>query len=119
MIYRGYMLLQAQTSAIHLQAKLFRGFGDVSRLSILATLRNRPLTVTEIIEVTGLSQSNTSNHLSCLKDCGLVVSHQEGRRVIYELSDPRIAQLLDLADLILADVAQGVYACTHYSTEKE
>jgi len=113
------MLIQAQTSAVELQAKLFRGFGDLSRLSILNVLRQRPMTVTELVEATRLSQSNTSNHLSCLKDCGLVVSHQEGRKAIYQLSDPRVGQLLDLIDELLADVAQGVYACTHYAAEKE
>lgn len=53
-----------------LKAKLFRGFGDPSRLSILDALRNGPLTVSELIEATGLSQSNVSNHLGCLRDCG-------------------------------------------------
>ncbi|MBA3870431.1 MAG: winged helix-turn-helix transcriptional regulator [Anaerolineae bacterium] len=113
------MILQAKISAVELQAKLFRGFGDLSRLTILDTLRTRPMTVTEIIEATGLTQSNTSNHLSCLKDCGLVFSRQEGRKAIYELSDPRVGQLLDLADELLADVAKGVYTCTHYGAEEE
>ena len=113
------MILQAQVSAVELQAKLFRGFGDLSRLTILATLRSHPMTVSEIVDATGLTQSNTSNHLSCLKDCGLVVSRQEGRKAIYELSDPRVGQLLDLADELLADVAKGVYACTHYGAEEE
>lgn len=112
-------MLQAHTSAIALKAKLFRGFSDLSRVSILDVLRTQPMTVTEIVHATGLSQSNTSNHLSCLKDCGLVVSRQDGRQVIYQLSDPRVTQLLELADELLAEVARGVYACTHYEAEKE
>lgn len=54
-------------------------------------------------------------HLRCLSDCGLVVSEREGRNVRYELSDPRVAQLVGLAEELLADVARGVYACTRYS----
>ncbi len=108
-------MLTADPRAIDLQAKLFRGFGDPSRLSILVALRDGPLTVTEILQRTGLSQSNASNHLGCLRDCGLVTADQEGRYVTYHLSDDRVGELLDLAESLLADVARGVYECTRYN----
>lgn len=113
------MITTRVTQSIELQAKLFRGFSDSSRLSILEALRKGPLTVGEIVEETGLSQSNTSNHLACLRDCGLVMTEQQGRFVYYELSDKRVAQLLRLTDELLADVAKGVYACTRYNGSKE
>ena len=113
------MLIVARPQAITLKAKLFRGFSDPSRLSILEALRGRPLTVTRIAETTRLSQSNVSNHLGCLRDCGLVVSEQQGRHVHYQLSEKRVAALLRLADELLADVAKGVYACTRYAVSKE
>jgi ArsR family transcriptional regulator, cadmium/lead-responsive transcriptional repressor len=109
------MIIDAQASAIGLKAKLFRGFADPSRLAILDALRAGPLTVTEIVEATVLSQSNVSNHLGCLRDCGLVVCKQQGRYVRYQLSDPRVAALIGLADDLLADVARGVYECTRYT----
>jgi DNA-binding transcriptional ArsR family regulator len=107
------MLLTANPTSIALQAKLFRGFADPSRLSIMETLRDGEMTVTEIVEATELSQSNISNHLACLRDCGLVAAEQDGRYVRYHLSDPRVDQLLALADELLGDVAKGVYECTH------
>ena len=109
------MLLLANPKSIEIQAKLFRGFSDPSRLSILDALRDGALTVTEIVEATGLTQSNVSNHLACLRDCGLVVTEQEGRFVYYQLSDKRVGKLLNLADELLADVAKGVYECTRYN----
>jgi ArsR family transcriptional regulator, cadmium/lead-responsive transcriptional repressor len=112
------MLITARPKAITLKAKLFRGFSDPSRLSILEALRGGSLTVTGIAETTKLSQSNVSNHLGCLRDCGLVVSEQNGRYVHYQLSDKRVAALLRLADELLADVAKGVYACTRYTVPK-
>jgi ArsR family transcriptional regulator, cadmium/lead-responsive transcriptional repressor len=111
------MILLVNPKSIEVQAKLFRGFSDASRLSILEALRENPLTVGEIVETTGLTQSNVSNHLSCLRDCGLVTARQEGRFVRYALSDERVNQLLMLADELLADVAKGVYECTHYNAK--
>src|SRR5215208_2792315 len=92
------MLLVANPKSIEIQAKFFRGFSDPSRLCILDALHNGPLTVGEIVDATGLTQSNVSNHLACLRNCGLVVAEQKGRFVSYQLSDPRVGQLLTLAD---------------------
>ena len=108
------MFITANSKAVELQAKLFRGFSDPSRLSILEALRDGPLTVGEVVQATGLTQSNVSNHLGCLRDCGLVTAEAQGRFVHYELSDKRVEQLLRLADGLLADVAKGVYECTRY-----
>ena len=109
------MLLTAEINAIALKAKLFRGFSNPSRLSILECLLDGPRNVSEIVAVTGLSQPNASNHLACLRDCGLVTAVQEGRYVYYHLSDDRVAKLLTLADEVLAEVARGVYECTRVS----
>lgn len=97
-----------------LKAKLFRGFSDASRLSILEALRGGPRSVTELVEATGLGQSNVSNHLACLLDCGLVRREPRGRFAYYALSDPRVESLLELADALLSDVAVGVASCPRY-----
>src|SRR5690606_34272651 len=98
-----------------LRGKLFRGLSDPSRLAILEALRSGERTVSEIVEATGLSQPNVSNHLSCLRECGLVASTQQGRYVRYQLSDARVATLIGLADELVAEVARGVYTCTRYT----
>lgn len=115
------MIAQANKVAnkVDLKAKLFRGFADPSRLSILNALRDGALTVNEIVATTGLSQSNVSNHLGCLHCCDLVIRSQQGRYVYYQLADARVAKFLELADELLADVAKGVYECTHYDLAKE
>jgi DNA-binding transcriptional ArsR family regulator len=108
-------MLSTNYQVFHLQAKLFRGFSDPSRLTILETLRHGPLSVGEIVKATGLSQSNTSNHLRCLGDCGLVTAEQQGRFVSYQLSDDKIEHLLQLADHLLANSARRLYECTNYN----
>lgn len=113
------VLMNAEPQAVALKAKLFNGFSDPSRLSILEALQRGPLTVTEIVQTTGLGQSNVSNHLGCLYECGLVTREPQGRYVYYQLSDQRVAALLRLADELLADVARGVYECTRYNVSLE
>lgn len=111
------MLISSTTSSIDLQAKLFRGFADPSRLSILEALRESERTVSDLVQTTGFTQPNVSNHLSCLRDCGLVSVRQQGRFSYYSLSDDRVARLILLADELLADVARGVYECTRYNVK--
>lgn len=108
-------MYSANAQSVSLKAKLFRGFSGPSRLSILDALRDGPLSVTEIVEAMGLSQSNVSKPLGCLRECGLVVCAQQGRFVWYQLSDARAATILRPAEELLADVAKGVYGCTRYS----
>ena len=104
----------ATTDLLATKAKLFRGFSDPSRLSIAEALRDGPRSVSEIVEATGLTQPNTSNHLACLLDCGLVRREQRGRRVYYALSDSRVGELLRSSDEILREVATGVDSCRRY-----
>ena len=101
-----------------IKAKLFRGFSDLSRLSLLEALRHGPLTVTALIERTGLTQSNVSNHLACLRDCGLVNASAQGRYALYQLSDERVATLLSLAEELLTETAHGVNACLRYEQKE-
>lgn len=96
--------------SLALKAKLFRGFSDPSRLSILEALRDDARSVGELVAATGLSQSNTSNHLACLLGCGLVEREQRGRQVIYRLGDG-VETLLAMVDELLAGTASGVEFC--------
>lgn len=112
--------LASSQPLIHpLRAKLFHGFADASRLAILEALRDSPQAVGDLVRLTGLSQPNTSNHLSCLLDCGLVEREQQGRRAIYSIADRRIATLLQLADEVLDEHADQIAACDQYAVSEE
>lgn len=111
------MLLE-RPHAIALQAKLFRGLADPSRLAILTALRERPLSVGEIVAQTELSQPNVSNHLRCLSECGLVAGLPEGRFVHYRLSDPRVERMLRMADELLQGAAKSIANCRNYRGDR-
>lgn len=75
---------------------------DATRAEILLLLRDAPGYPSELAETIGVSRQILSNHLACLRGCGLVTVEPEGRRSRYELADPRIAQALDdLVGLVL------------------
>ena len=107
-------MLAAEAQTLALKAKLFRGFSDPSRLSILESLRSGRKTVGEVVSATGRAQPSVSTHLACLYECGLVSREQQGKFVYYSISDERVGEILRLADVLLADVAKGVYECTRY-----
>jgi ArsR family transcriptional regulator, cadmium/lead-responsive transcriptional repressor len=95
-----------------LVAKYFRGFGDPTRVRILELLRAEgELSVGELAERLGEPQPKVSNHLACLRWCGFVAARREHRTVRNRIADPRVAEMLDLANALLADNAEHVAAC--------
>lgn len=102
---------------LSIKAKLFRGLGDTTRLSILESLRQGERTTSEIVKETGQNQSNISNHLSCLLDCGLVRNRRQGKNIFYSLGNKKVSKLLEESDAILGEVARGIYECVNYNGE--
>ncbi|KWX66750.1 helix-turn-helix transcriptional regulator [Mycobacterium sp. NAZ190054] len=75
---------------------------DPTRAQILLMLRDGPGYPSELADRIGVSRQILSNHLACLRGCGLVTAGREGRRSRYQLADGRIAHALtDLVGLVL------------------
>ncbi|MFD4351678.1 ArsR/SmtB family transcription factor [Nocardia sp. NPDC058519] len=84
-------------------ARFGHALSDPTRTQILLNLRQSPGYPSQLAERIGVSRQILSNHLACLRGCGLVVAVPEGRRSRYELADARIgAALDDLLGLVLA-----------------
>lgn len=67
------------------------------------TLVENPAYPSDLADQLAVSRQSISNHLACLRDCGLVLAIPEGRRTRYELADGKIAHALeDLLSLALA-----------------
>lgn len=69
---------------------------DPTRRWILVSLIDGPGYPAELADEFGTTRANLSNHLACLRECGLVLATAEGRRVRYDLADPRLAEALGL-----------------------
>ena len=84
-------------------ARFGHALSDPTRARILLALRDSPSYPSELADLLGVSRQSLSNHLTCLRGCGLVVAVPEGRRARYELADPRLAHALnDLMGVVLA-----------------
>ncbi len=82
--------------------RLGRALADPGRCNILVALLAGPAYPGELAAELGLSRSNTSNHLSCLRGCGLVTATAEGRQVRYEIADPRLASAIgELLEIVI------------------
>lgn len=90
-------------SRLDVMNRLGRAMADPTRSRILLTLLDGCGYPAELSRELGLTRTNVSNHLACLRGCGLVVATPEGRRTRYEIADPHLAR--GMAQLLEAVVA--------------
>lgn len=76
-------------------ARLGHAFSDPTRAGILLALRTSESHPADLADELGVSRQAMSNHLACLRGCGLVESIPDGRRSRYRLTDPHLAPALD------------------------
>jgi ArsR family transcriptional regulator len=66
------------------------------RLKILCTLGDQEVSVQDIVEQVGTSQSNISQHLAILRDKGILAARKDANRVFYRVSDQRTLKLIGM-----------------------
>ena len=82
-------------SRLDVMNRLGRAMADPTRSRILITLLDSPSYPAVLSRDLDLTRSNVSNHLTCLRDCGIVVAEPEGRKTRYEIADPHLATALN------------------------
>ena len=96
-----------ESRALDTLERVGTALADPTRRRILFRLVDGPAYPADLAEQLGVGRSNVSNHLTCLRACGIVRATREGRQVRYDLASPRLAHALaDLVDLEL-DIADG------------
>ena len=86
-----------------IHAEMCKVFSNPTRLEILDLLRDKELSVTELIKKTKLSQANISQHLSIMKSKGIVISNRKGKNIYYKLTNPKIIKAFDIIKEVLAE----------------
>lgn len=90
------------SAALDTLERVGTALADPTRRRILLTLLAGPANPGSLADSLGTTQPNVSNHLACLRGCGLVRAERQGRHVHYELSHPRLAHAL--ADLVAIEL---------------
>ncbi len=105
--------MQKQNNNFDIKMKLIHGFSNKTRIQILECIKEQEKTVSQIVEETKGNQSNISQHLACLKGCGIIVGRNEGKYIYYSLRNQHIRDLLSMFDVVLADVENDIACCDH------
>jgi len=81
--------------------KVFKSLGHPIRLKIVKKLGKDRLCVCKIKEDVGFSQPNLSQHLKLLRDSGVLIAEKKGLKVIYQLKDKRLLQVIDIVESVM------------------
>ncbi|MCK2016344.1 ArsR/SmtB family transcription factor [Peribacillus frigoritolerans] len=100
-----------QNTDIDMKVKLIHGFSNKTRIQILESIKSQEKTVSQIVDEINGNQSNISQHLACLKGCGIIVGRNEGKYCFYSLRNQHIRDLLSMFDVVLEDVQNDVACC--------
>ena len=93
----------ADRQLYELHASICQTLANPKRLEIIDLLRDGEKSATEIIEAMGISQANLSQHLTVMRQKGIVVPRREGVSVYYRLSNPKIIKACDLMRQVLLE----------------
>lgn len=86
-----------------LHADICKIFSSPKRLEILNMLKGKEVSASQLIEKTGLSKANLSQHMNVLKSKGVVLTKREGINVYYRISNPKIIQACNLMREVLLE----------------
>ncbi|MEE9202103.1 MAG: metalloregulator ArsR/SmtB family transcription factor [Dehalococcoidia bacterium] len=104
---------------LELTSKFFRALGDPTRLRLLDHLLEGEKNVGDLVDLVGAPQGRVSNHLACLKQCGLVDTRREGKFIYYHIADEAVRHLLELCQGLIASNAENIWACTRVRASGE
>lgn len=97
--------LMARAEDIDQASRSLKAMSHPLRLKILCVLGDREISVQDIVECVGTSQSNISQHLAILRDKGILASRKDANRVYYRVGDERTLKLIEMM--------QNVFCSTH------
>lgn len=94
---------RTRSEIYQLHANLCKALADPKRLLLINALRDEPRSVTELSHFLAISQSNVSQHLSILRERGVVSATRDGNNVNYALENPKIVEAIDLLREVMAE----------------
>ncbi len=97
----GAMIEESEMQLFKLQAEICKTLAEPKRLAIIHHLREGEMSVGQLASNLGLPQANVSQHLSMLRERGIVATRREGTTIHYSLISPKIGEACDLVQGVL------------------
>ena len=88
--------LIGKTESINQASEAMQAIAHPMRLKILCLVGQQELSVLEIVEAVGTTQSNVSQHLAVLREHGILESRKDANKVFYKVSDARVLKMIAL-----------------------
>lgn len=99
---------KSEKKLFDLHAEICKVFANPKRLEILNAIREKELTVSELVEILGIRKANVSQHLAVLRQKGVVHTRRDGLNIYYSISDPKIIEACDLMrNVLLKQLREG------------
>ena len=95
--------IPSSEEVIQLHANLCSALADPRRLILIYALSENPKNVSQLTSEVGISQSSVSRHLKVLRESGLVKGTRDGSNMVYEITDFRLIDALELLLAVLRD----------------
>ena len=99
-------LVMTREEDINRASRSLKAMSHPLRLKILCTLADNEVSVQDIVDAVGTSQSNISQHLAILRDKGILASRKEANKVFYRVGDTRTLRLIGMMQEVFCSAAQ-------------
>ncbi len=96
----------AEAELYHIQAEFCRGLAHPKRMLIISTLKGGEMSVSELASATGIRQANLSQHLTILRQLGILAKRRDGLNIYYSITDDRI---IEACELVRATIRQKLH----------
>ncbi|HEY3276422.1 MAG TPA: metalloregulator ArsR/SmtB family transcription factor [Syntrophorhabdaceae bacterium] len=116
------MVSSRDMKVFELQSEICQTLANPKRLFILHLLKDGEMAVGDIIKAMGISKANLSQHLTILRQKGIVTSRREGLAVYYKLAVPKITEACGIMRDVLLDSLRekdGIARALQHRTDGE
>ena len=98
---------EADLKVFELQADICQTLANPKRMQIVALLKHGEVSVGEMVKVMGIPKANVSQHLSIMRQKGLIISRREGTSIYYKLASPKITEACSIMRDVLLSLLAG------------
>lgn len=99
-------------------AEFFQVFASPIRLAVVRSLLQGERSVTDLMSELNIAQSRLSNHLACLRNCGVVQTRRHGNFIYYAIVDQRVADIVRIGEALAAPNVRKLARCDILQQER-